>query len=73
MIFHPSGSLPFTQYEYPVQGKADVALNRLARGFLKDTLVCINWLSMIPETRFPPEMIVEKTGTRFGMPELRAP
>lgn len=68
-----SGPMPFTRYEYPVQSKADRALDNVASGFVKDSRACIGWLDMTPESPFPPEMIVEKTGTRFGMPELRPP
>jgi hypothetical protein len=62
-----------TQYEYPVEGKGHRAVDELASGFLKDARACIGWINSIPEGPFPPEMVMEKTGTRFGMPWIRPP
>jgi hypothetical protein len=68
-----SHQMPITQYEYPVHGKADRALNDLAPEFLRDTRAGINWLNKTPESPFPTEMILRKTGSLFGIPMLRPP
>jgi hypothetical protein len=69
----PDGAMTITQYEYPVQGKGHSAVDELAPGFLRDTRACIDWINSTPEGPFPPAMIVEKTGTRFGAPLIRPP
>jgi hypothetical protein len=63
-----NGPMTITQYEYPVHGKGHRAVDDLAPGFLRDTLACIDWINMIPEGPFPQEMIMQKTGTKFGTP-----
>jgi hypothetical protein len=73
MLVVRGGSTSITRYEYPAKGKADRALNGLAGGFLKDTRACIGWLDTTPESPFPWEMVMEKTGSPFGVQELRPP
>ncbi|PXW30393.1 UNVERIFIED_CONTAM: hypothetical protein DES50_108203 [Williamsia faeni] len=62
------GKLTVTQYEYPVQGKAERAVDDLAPGFLKDSRACIGWINAIPESPFPRQMVAAVTGTPTGMP-----
>jgi hypothetical protein len=62
-----------TQYEYPVEDKGHRAVDDLASGFLQDTRACIGWINLIPESPFPPAMVMEMTGTQFGMPWIRPP
>ncbi|MDN5855278.1 MAG: hypothetical protein L0K86_21025 [Actinomycetia bacterium] len=62
-----------TQYEYPARGKTARALNELAPDFLRDALACVQWLNLIPDGPFPPELLEAVTGSRFGFEVLREP
>lgn len=67
---HPDGSLSVTQYEYPVQGKADRAIEALAADFVRDARACIGWMNMVPSSPFPDQMIVAVTGNPTGLERL---
>lgn len=70
---HPEGSMTITQYEYPVQGQGRRAVDDLAPGFYRDAHACIEWINSTPAGPFPPAMIMEKAGTRFGAPMMPPP
>lgn len=65
-----SGELTITQYEYPVYGKTERAINELAPDFLRDARACFGWLNAIPSSPFPIPMVEAVTGTTIGIPRL---
>ncbi len=64
------GELTVTQYEYPVRGKTERAVNELAPGFLRDASACVGWINLIPGSPFPLPMVEAITGTPLGIPQL---
>lgn len=67
---HPDGQHTVTQYEYPVYGKADLAISSLAPGFLRDARACIDWINLLPGSPFPTQMVTKITGHPTGMTKL---
>jgi hypothetical protein len=72
MIFG-TGPMTITQYEYPVSGKIDNALDELAPGFLRDSLACVQWLNLTPAGPFSQELVEAMTGSALGFEVLREP
>jgi len=67
------GEMTISQYEYPVRGAGDRALDELALGFLNDVRACLEWLNGTPWSPFDSEMITRMTGTPLGVEVLRQP
>jgi hypothetical protein len=68
-----TGSMTITQYEYPVSGKGDRALDELAPGFLNDAIACIQWLNLTAASPFSLELAEAMTGSALGFDVLREP
>jgi hypothetical protein len=68
-----NGPTPITQYEYPVVGKTERAVDELAGGFLRDAQSCTRWLNLTPATPFSAEHLRAVTGSQLGVVTLREP
>ncbi len=68
-----TGPMPVTQYEYPVNGQGDRALEELVPGFLQDAIACVQWLNTTPASPYTPDFLRSITGTELGVEILREP
>lgn len=60
----PGGTM--TQYAYPLEWKADVAVEAIGEDFVADAALCQSLLAGFPHLPFTPEQARELTGSALG-------
>ena len=64
-----AGSNPVSPTQ--VRGSFAAIMAALLNTPRRDALACVSWLNMTPAGPFPEQMVVDVTGSRFGIQELR--